>query len=153
MFDARYLTNEIQKLKINTKRFKTGTSARILKSSINFDKLEVQPGDPVVTPFSYMTDNPGENKLVCHIAWTNDKTKEIILKNIETSPMYSHKIHATGPRYCPSIEDKMVRFSDKKRHQIFVEPCGLESDEIYLYGMSSSMPEEIQLKFLQTIIG
>ncbi len=153
VFAARYLTDYIQKLKINTKRFKTGTSSRILKSSINFDKLEVQPGDPVVTPFSYMTENPGENKLVCHIAWTNDKTKEIILKNIETSPMYSHKIHATGPRYCPSIEDKMVRFSDKKRHQIFVEPCGLESDEIYLYGMSSSMPEEIQLKFLQTIIG
>ena len=153
VFAARYLTDYIQKLKINTKRFKTGTSSRILKSSINFDKLEVQPGDPVVTPFSYMTENPGENKLVCHIAWTNDKTKEIILKNIETSPMYSHKIHAMGPRYCPSIEDKMVRFSDKKRHQIFVEPCGLESDEIYLYGMSSSMPEEIQLKFLQTIIG
>lgn len=153
VFAARYLTDDIKKLKINTKRFKTGTSSRILKSSINFDKLEIQPGDSVVTPFSYMTENPGKNKLVCHIAWTNDKTKEIILKNIETSPMYSHKIHATGPRYCPSIEDKMVRFSDKKRHQIFVEPCGLESDEIYLYGMSSSMPEEIQLKFLRTIIG
>lgn len=153
IFPSQYLTGSIQGLEIPTKRFKTGTSARVLRSSINFDVLEIQKGDDIVTPFSYQTESVGKNKMVCHIAWTNDRTKEIIIKNIDKSPMYSHKIHATGPRYCPSIEDKMVRFSEKKRHQIFVEPCGIETDEIYLYGMSSCLPESIQRDFLRTIVG
>lgn len=153
VFASNFLTNSIQNLNIPTKRFKTGTSARILKSSINFDLLEVQPGDEKVTPFSYDTENIGKNKLVCHIAWTNQETKKVIRENIDKSPMYSHKIHATGPRYCPSIEDKIMRFSEKERHQIFVEPCGIDTDEIYLYGMSSCLPEEIQIKFLRTIKG
>ena len=153
VFASTHLTGSIHNLDIPTKRFKTGTSARILKSSINFDLLEIQLGDDVVTPFSYSTENPGKNKMVCHIAWTNQETKKVILKNIDKSPMYSHKIHATGPRYCPSIEDKMVRFSEKERHQIFVEPCGIDTEEIYLYGMSSCLPEEIQMKFLRTIRG
>lgn len=153
VFASNFLTNSIHNLNIPTKRFKTGTSARILKSSINFDLLEVQPGDEKVTPFSYDTENIGKNKLVCHIAWTNQETKKVIRENIDKSPMYSHKIHATGPRYCPSIEDKIMRFSEKERHQIFVEPCGIDTDEIYLYGMSSCLPEEIQIKFLRTIKG
>ena len=153
VFASEYLTNSIQKLNIPTKRFKTGTSARVLKSSINFKVLEVQKGDDIVTPFSYETYDIGTNKMVCHIAWTNDKTKEIIMKNIDKSPMYSNKIHAIGPRYCPSIEDKMVRFSEKKRHQIFVEPCGIDTEEMYLYGMSTCLPEFVQCKFLKSISG
>ncbi len=153
VFASEYLTNSIQKLNIPTKRFKTGTSARVLKSSINFEVLEVQKGDDIVTPFSYETYDIGTNKMVCHIAWTNDKTKEIIMKNIDKSPMYSNKIHAIGPRYCPSIEDKMVRFSEKKRHQIFVEPCGIDTEEMYLYGMSTCLPEFVQFKFLKSISG
>ena len=153
VFAAEYLTNSMKKMNIPTKRFKTGTSSRILKSSINFELLEPQPGDSVVTPFSYSTKEIGSNKMICHIAWTNQETKNIILKNLDKSPMYSHKINAIGPRYCPSIEDKMFRFSEKERHQIFVEPCGIDTDEIYLYGMSSCLPEEIQLKFLRTIRG
>lgn len=153
VFASEYLTNSIQKLNIPTKRFKTGTSARVLKSSINFEVLEVQKGDDIVTPFSYETYDIGTNKMVCHIAWTNDKTKEIIMKNIDKSPMYSNKIHAIGPRYCPSIEDKMVRFSEKKRHQIFVEPCGIDTEEMYLYGMSTCLPEFVQCKFLKSISG
>ena len=153
VFASEYLTNSIQKLNIPTKRFKTGTSARVLKSSINFEVLEVQKGDDIVTPFSYETYDIGTNKMVCHIAWTNDKTKEIIMKNIDKSPMYSNKIHAIGPRYCPSIEDKMVRFSEKKRHQIFVEPCGIDTEEMYLYGMSTCLPEFVQCEFLKSISG
>ena len=128
IFASEHLTDSIHVLNIPTKKFKTGTSARVLRSSINFDLLEVQHGDSIVTPFSYETHEIGSNKMVCYIAWTNDKTKEIILNNIEKSPMYSHQIHAIGPRYCPSIEDKMVRFQ-KERHQIFVEPCGIDTDE------------------------
>ncbi|MCL2311833.1 MAG: tRNA uridine-5-carboxymethylaminomethyl(34) synthesis enzyme MnmG [Firmicutes bacterium] len=150
---SEFLTNSIKKMKIPTKRFKTGTSARVLKSSINFEILEIQHGDDIVTPFSYQTEKCGKNKVPCHIAWTNDKTKEVILKNIDKSPVYNQKILGTAPRYCPSIEDKMIRFHEKERHQIFVEPCGLEDEEIYLYGMSSCLPEDIQLEFLQTIGG
>ena len=152
IFASEHLTESIHFLNIPTKKFKTGTSARILKSSINFDLLEVQHGDSIVTPFSYETKEIGSNKMVCYIAWTNNRTKEIILNNIDKSPMYSHNIHAIGPRYCPSIEDKMVRFQ-KERHQIFVEPCGVDTDEMYLYGMSSCLPEDIQLKFLRSISG
>ena len=153
VFAAEHLTASIRELNVPVKRFKTGTSSRILKSSINFDLLELQPGDPVVTPFSYSSKDIGPNKMLCHIAWTNENTKDVILKNIDKSPMYSKKIHGVGPRYCPSIEDKMVKFPEKERHQIFVEPCGIDTDEIYLYGMSSCLPEEIQMKFLRTIKG
>ena len=153
VFAAEHLTESIVKLDVPVKRFKTGTSSRILKSSIDFNLLELQPGDPVVTPFSYSSKDIGSNKMLCHIAWTNQNTKDVILKNLDKSPMYSHKIQGVGPRYCPSIEDKMVRFPEKERHQIFVEPCGLDTDEIYLYGMSSCLPEDIQMQFLRTIKG
>ncbi|MDR1364565.1 MAG: tRNA uridine-5-carboxymethylaminomethyl(34) synthesis enzyme MnmG [Oscillospiraceae bacterium] len=155
IFPSLFLTESFQELKISTKRFKTGTPARILKSSIDFSKLEVQFGDEKVTPFSYDTDinKIGKNKEVCHIARTNKKTKEIILKNINKSPIYSGRIKSIGPRYCPSIEDKIVRFSDKENHQIFVEPCGLNTEEIYLHGMSSCLPEEVQIEFYHSILG
>ncbi len=153
VFAAEHLTESLHKLDIPTKRFKTGTSARLLRSSINFDSLDIQPGDPIVTPFSYSSHDIGSNKMTCHIAWTNDITKKIILDNIDKSPMYSNKINAIGPRYCPSIEDKMVKFPHKERHQIFVEPCGMDTEEIYLYGMSTCMPEDIQLNFLRSIKG
>ena len=104
-------------------------------------------------PFSYDTEDLGENKVVCHISWTNDKTKEIILDNIHRSPLYGGEIQGVGPRYCPSLEDKIVRFKDKPRHQLFIEPCGLNTEEMYLQGMSSSLPEEVQLKFYHSIKG
>ena len=125
----------------------------MLRSSIDFTDLEEQCGDEPVTPFSYDTLNPGENKVKCHISWTNETTKQIILDNIHRSPMYSGKIEGIGPRYCPSLEDKIVRFADKKRHQLFIEPCGLDTEEMYLQGMSSSLPEDVQIKFYHSIKG
>lgn len=153
IFPASFLGESLRKLGIKTRRFKTGTPARVLKSSIDFSKLEVQPGDEPPIPFSYDTKSLGENKVVCHISYTNDQTKEIILKNIHRSPLYGGKIEGIGPRYCPSIEDKIVRFADKSRHQLFIEPCGLDTEEMYIQGMSSSLPEEVQLEFYHTIPG
>ena len=124
-----------------------------MKSSINFENLEPQYGDEKIVPFSKDTKNIGENKVVCYISWTNDKTKEVILNNLHRSPMYSGKIEGVGPRYCPSIEDKIVRFPDKKRHQMFIEPCGLGTDEMYLQGMSTSLPEDVQIQMYRTIPG
>ena len=123
------------------------------ESSIDFSDLEVQEGDVPPVPFSYDTESLGDNKVVCHISWTNEKTKEIILNNIQRSPLYAGKIEGVGPRYCPSIEDKIVRFSNKQRHQLFIEPCGLETEEMYLQGMSSSLPEEVQTEFYHSIKG
>lgn len=153
VFPATLLGESLKRLGIKIKRFKTGTPARVLKSSINFENLEPQYGDEKIVPFSKDTKNIGENKVVCYISWTNDKTKEVILNNLHRSPMYSGKIEGVGPRYCPSIEDKIVRFPDKKRHQMFIEPCGLGTDEMYLQGMSTSLPEDVQIQMYKTIPG
>lgn len=152
-FPAAFLGKALKNLGLSLRRFKTGTPARVLKSSIDFSGLEVQPGDEPPIPFSYDTEDLGENKVVCHVSWTNDETKRIILENIHRSPLYGGKIEGIGPRYCPSIEDKIVRFADKERHQLFIEPCGLNTEEMYLQGMSSSLPEDVQLKFYHSIKG
>ena len=152
-FPATELANCLKQMGLPLRRFKTGTPARVAKDSIDFSALEVQEGDEKTEPFSYKTKKPIENKVVCHIGYTNEKTKEIILKNLDRSPLYSGVIEGVGPRYCPSIEDKIVRFADKKRHQMFIEPCGENTDEMYLQGMSSSLPEEVQLAFYRTMKG
>ncbi len=153
MFAATELTQSLIKLNIPLRRFKTGTPARVLRSSINFDGLEVQKGDEPVVPFSYETEKELHNTAVCHVSWTNDATKEIILKNIHRSPLYGGMIEGVGPRYCPSLEDKIMRFHDKPRHQLFIEPCGADTEEMYLQGMSSSLPEDVQVAFYKTIPG
>ena len=152
-FPAAFLGESLRKLGVKTRRFKTGTPARVKRSSIDFSELEIQEGDEPTVPFSYDTLTPPENKVVCHVSWTNENTKQIILDNIHRSPLYGGKIEGVGPRYCPSLEDKIVRFADKKRHQLFIEPCGLDTEEMYLQGMSSSLPEEVQLDFYHTIKG
>ncbi len=153
VFPATFFSESLRKLGIPTRRFKTGTPARVKRSTIDLDKLEVQEGDSPPVPFSYDTESLGDNKVVCHIGWTNEETKKIILDNIHRSPLYGGKIEGVGPRYCPSLEDKIVRFEHKERHQLFIEPCGLDTEEMYLQGMSSSLPEEVQLKFYHTIPG
>ncbi|MEE0913268.1 MAG: tRNA uridine-5-carboxymethylaminomethyl(34) synthesis enzyme MnmG [Ruminococcus sp.] len=153
IFPATALGQSLKDLGLPLRRFKTGTPARVLRSSIDFSDLEVQKGDEPPQPFSYETENLGENKVDCHISWTNDATKQIILDNIHRSPLYAGKIEGVGPRYCPSFEDKIMRFKDKPRHQLFIEPCGLDTEEMYMQGMSSSLPEEVQLKFYRTIKG
>ena len=153
MFPAAFLPDSLKKLGISLRRFKTGTPARVLRSSIDFTNLEVQQGDEPIVPFSYDTEEPLENKAVCHVSWTNDETKQVILENIHRSPLYGGQIEGIGPRYCPSIEDKVVRFPDKPRHQLFIEPCGLDTEEMYLQGMSSSLPEDVQVAFYHTIPG
>lgn len=152
-FPATFLGQSLKDLGLPLRRFKTGTPARVLRSSIDFTELEKQSGDVPPVPFSYDTKDLGDNKVDCHISWTNEKTKEIILENIHRSPLYGGQIEGVGPRYCPSLEDKIVRFKDKPRHQLFIEPCGLDTEEMYLQGMSSSLPEEVQLKFYHTIKG
>lgn len=153
LFPAAFLSESLRKMGIKLRRFKTGTPARALKSSINFEGLEEQFGDEPITPFSYDTKEKLQNKITCHISWTNEKTKKIILENLHKSPLYSGLIEGVGPRYCPSLEDKIVRFPDKERHQLFIEPCGENTQEMYLQGMSSSLPEEVQLQFYKTIKG
>ncbi|MBP3936229.1 MAG: tRNA uridine-5-carboxymethylaminomethyl(34) synthesis enzyme MnmG [Clostridia bacterium] len=153
MFAATELTKALGRLQIATRRFKTGTPARVLKSSIDFSGLEVQPGDEPVIPFSFETETPPTNKLCCHITWTNNDTKQVILDNLARSPLYDGTIQGEGPRYCPSIETKIVRFADKERHQVFIEPCGEKTDEMYLQGLSSSLPVDVQQALLQTIPG
>ena len=153
IFPATFLGQSLKDLGLSLRRFKTGTPARVLRSSIDFSELEEQSGDEPIVPFSYDTEDELENKVVCHISWTNEKTKQIILDNIHRSPLYSGMIHGVGPRYCPSLEDKIVRFSDKERHQLFIEPCGENTEEMYLQGMSSSLPEEVQLAFYHSIKG
>lgn len=153
MFPATELAKALKKLNIPLRRFKTGTPPRVNRQSIDFSQLEVQCGDEETVPFSFDTQTPPENKVCCHITYTNDDTKQIILDNLHRSPMYSGKIEGKGPRYCPSFEDKIVRFADKKRHQLFIEPCGLNTEEMYLQGLSSSLPEDVQLDFIHTIPG
>lgn len=154
LFPAAYLSESLRKLGLSLRRFKTGTPARVLRSSIDFSGLEVQEGDEPPETFSYDTE-PGsvKNRAVCHVSWTNEATKEVILANLHRSPLYGGKIEGVGPRYCPSIEDKIVRFADKKRHQLFIEPCGMDTEEMYLQGMSSSLPEDVQIAFYHTIPG
>ena len=152
-FPATELSKSLKKLGIPLRRFKTGTPARVLRGSIDFSNLELQEGDEKIVPFSFSTKEKPKNKVVCHIAYTNDDTKKVILENINRSPLYAGVIEGVGPRYCPSIEDKIVRFADKKRHQLFIEPCGENTEEMYLQGMSSSLPEEVQIKFYRTIKG
>ena len=157
MFAASSLGTCLRELGIPCRRFKTGTPARIHRQSIDYSHLEIQEGDEQITPFSYDTlenpDFPLENKVVCHVTWTNQNTKDIILQNLHRSPLYSGKIDGIGPRYCPSIEDKIVRFSEKERHQLFIEPCGLDTEEMYLQGASSSLPEDVQIALYRTIPG
>lgn len=153
MFAATALSESLVKLGVQTRRFKTGTPSRVNRRSINFLNLEPQSGDENPTPFSFTTEKEVENTELCYITYTNEETKRIILENLHRSPLYGGKIEGVGPRYCPSIEDKIVRFADKERHQIFIEPCGNDTEEMYLQGLSSSLPEDVQLKFLRTIPG
>ena len=150
-FPATALAESLKRLGLPLRRFKTGTPARVSRDSIDFSELEVQEGDNRVVPFSYSTEIPPENKVVCHISYTNEDTKRVILENINRSPLYAGEIEGVGPRYCPSIEDKIVRFADKKRHQFFIEPCGINTEEMYLQGLSSSLPEEVQIALYKTV--
>lgn len=150
---AQKLSDCLKEAGMTIRRFKTGTPARVHKRSIDFDRLEVQYGDENITPFSFANVQKPENKVECYVAYTNAETHKVIMDNIHLSPIYSGRIHAIGPRYCPSIEDKIMRFSDKPRHQLFIEPMGLDTEEYYLQGMSSSLPESVQLEFLHTIKG
>lgn len=153
IFPASFLGQSLKDLGLSLRRFKTGTPARVHRKSIDFTELEEQPGDEDVPNFSYDTLTPVNNKVMCHISWTNDNTKKIIMDNIHRSPLYGGLIEGVGPRYCPSIEDKIVRFADKPRHQLFIEPCGLGTEEMYLQGMSSSLPEDVQIDFYHSIKG
>ena len=155
MHAANALTDSLREAGLPLRRFKTGTPARVHRRSIDFDKLERQPGDPEDTlqPFSFLTETPVQNKADCYIAYTNPRTHQIILDNIHRSPLYGGMIEGVGPRYCPSIEDKVVRFAGKDRHPIFVEPCGENTEEMYLQGLSSSLPEAVQNAMYRTIEG
>lgn len=153
MFPANELSAALYKLNIPLRRFKTGTPSRVNRRSVDFSKTEVQEGDSTTVPFSFETKDAPQNKVCCYITYTNEDTKKVILENLDRSPLYSGKIEGKGPRYCPSFEDKVVRFSDKERHQLFIEPCGLETEEMYLQGLSSSLPEDVQLAFIHTIPG
>lgn len=154
MFPSNALSDDLNKLNVDLRRFKTGTPPRVNRNSVDFSELEEQIGDSEITPFSFSTPSEKlENKEVCHITYTNENTKKIILDNIDRSPLYSKKIEGTGPRYCPSIEDKIMRFFEKERHQVFIEPCGLDTEELYLQGLSSSLPEDVQLQILKSVKG
>ena len=151
---ANRLSDVLKGLGITINRFKTGTPARINRRSIDFSKMEVEKGDDIIEPFSLENDfDHDDNQMDCYLTYTNEKTHEIIRKNLDRSPLYSGRIHGVGPRYCPSIEDKVVRFADKQRHQLFVEPVGRGTDEMYIQGMSSSLPEEVQIEMYHTIAG
>jgi len=153
MFAANELSAALLKLGVTLRRFKTGTPSRVLRQSIDFSQMEEQPGEEPVTPFSFETATPPKNVVPCHITWTTEETKQVIHENLHRSPLYGGVIEGVGPRYCPSFEDKVVRFADKERHQVFIEPCGKNTEEMYLQGLSSSLPVDVQLKFLRTIPG
>ena len=153
MFPAKKLGESLKELGLPTRRFKTGTPSRVNRKTVDFSKLEIQEGDEHVVPFSFDCNCEVKNKLPCYITYTNLETKDIIMQNLHRSPLYGGKIDGVGPRYCPSIEDKIVRFAEKERHQIFIEPCGENTEELYLQGLSSSLPEDVQLKFLRSIPG
>lgn len=153
IFPAMGLSESLKKLGLPLRRFKTGTPSRVNRRSVDFSSLEVQPGDEKTVPFSFESTEKPQNTEVCYISYTNEETKKIILDNIHRSPLYGGKIEGIGPRYCPSIEDKIMRFAEKERHQLFIEPCGADTEELYLQGMSSSLPEDVQIQFLHTIKG
>ena len=150
---ANKLSDALKRIGVDLVRFKTGTPARINKRSIDFSKMEVQKGDTEIVPFSFEDEVKDLKQVDCYLTYTNEETHKIIRDNLHRSPLYAGKIEGTGPRYCPSIEDKVVRFSDKPRHQAFVEPVGLDTDEMYIQGLSSSLPEEVQIAFYRTIPG
>ena len=147
------LADNLRQLGLPLRRFKTGTPPRINRRSIDFSKMELQPGDSEMEPFSFRTEHAPYNAAVCYLTYTNEKTHEIIRENLHRSPMYDGTISGVGPRYCPSIETKIVRFADKSRHQLFIEPCGLDTEEMYIQGFSSSLPEDVQLQMMRTIPG
>jgi len=153
MHAANRLTASLEKLGLPLRRFKTGTPPRVNIRSVDLEEMEVQPGDALPVPFSYSTKEPPENQAVCWLTWTTEETKEIINENLDRSPIYSGVIEGVGPRYCPSFETKIVRFPDKKRHQLFVEPMGLNTSEMYIQGFSSSMPEDVQIRMLHSVPG
>ena len=147
------LADDLRQLGLSLRRFKTGTPPRVNRRSIDFSQMELQPGDPEPEPFSFRTAHKPDNQAVCYLTYTNEKTHEIIRENLHRSPMYDGTISGVGPRYCPSIETKIVRFAEKNRHQLFIEPCGMDTEEMYIQGFSSSLPEDVQLKMLRTIPG
>ena len=153
VFPANKLSESLKKIGVNLVRFKTGTPARINKKSIDFSKMEVQKGDVDIIPFSFEDKMKNFDQVDCYLTYTNEKTHQIIRDNLHRSPLYAGVIEGTGPRYCPSIEDKVVRFADKPRHQVFVEPIGIDTDEMYIQGMSSSLPEDVQIAMYRTLPG
>lgn len=150
---AMELTEPLEKLGFQFRRFKTGTPARVHMDSIDFSKMEIQPGDEEIVPFSFLNDDFEREQIPCYLTYTNLQTHKVIMDNLNRSPMYTGQMESAGPRYCPSIEDKVVRFADKNRHQIFVEPEGLDTKEMYVQGMSTTLPAEVQLKMLRTVPG
>ena len=153
MHPALRLTDSLLALGLPLRRFKTGTPPRVNARSVDYDEMELQPGDALPVPFSYATADPPENRAVCYLTWTTEETKRIVQEDLDRAPMYSGLIEGVGPRYCPSFETKIVRFPDKLRHQLFVEPMGLNTEELYVQGFSSSMPEEVQLQMLHSVPG
>lgn len=153
LFPSVGLSESLKKLGVEMMRFKTGTPTRVHARSVDFSVLEKQEGDEEIVPFSFETEDPGENKVCCYLTYTNKETHDIIKANLHRSPLFNGLIDGVGPRYCPSIEDKVVRFADKDRHQVFIEPMGLTTEEMYLQGMSSSLPEDVQLAMLKTMQG
>ena len=153
MHPSKGLADNLRKLGLTLRRFKTGTPPRINRRSVDFSRMELQPGDERVEPFSFRTEHTPYNAAVCYLTYTNEQTHEIIKANLHRSPMYDGTISGVGPRYCPSIETKIVRFADKPRHQLFIEPCGLDTEELYIQGFSSSLPEDVQLAMMRTIPG
>ncbi len=153
MHAATRLTGRLHRLGLPLRRFKTGTPPRVHAATVDFDEMELQLGDRLPIPFSYSTRTPPENRAVCYLTWTTEETKRVVQENLDRAPMYSGLIEGVGPRYCPSFETKIVRFPDKLRHQLFVEPMGLDTEELYIQGFSSSMPEEVQLQMLRSVPG
>lgn len=153
MFPANSLSQSLRDLGIELRRFKTGTPARVHSDSLDYDKMEREDGDAEITPFSFETTTPGENKVPCYLVYTNEETHRIINDNLEKSAMYGGYVEGIGPRYCPSIEDKVVRFHDKPRHQIFIEPMGLDTKEMYVQGFSTSLPEDVQIAMYRSVKG
>ena len=153
MHPSKGLADNLRDLGLPLRRFKTGTPPRINRRSVDFSQMELQPGDEIPEPFSFRTEAPVDNSAVCYLTYTNEKTHEIIRANLHRSPMYDGTISGVGPRYCPSIETKIVRFAEKNRHQLFIEPCGADTEELYIQGFSSSLPEDVQLQMMRTIPG
>lgn len=153
MHPAKYLTENLKKLGIEMMRFKTGTPARVHRRSLDFSKMQIQPGDEVITPFSFEHEELDIQQVPCYLTYTTEETHRIIRENLHRAPLFTGLIQGVGPRYCPSIEDKIVRFADKPRHQVFIEPVGKDTEEMYVQGMSTSLPEDVQIKMYRSVIG